>query len=356
MLETIGGNPWVQALALLLSGVVIGLISEKLILRRILSVVQRIEWKVGRALADSLHWLVLIWFMLAGAYAAVLTVPISDVILHRSNRILTILTILSVTWFLMRLVTRLVDNYTRTVDADTSIFRSVAALAIFFVGLLVVFNELGVSITPMLTAMGVGGLAVALALQGTLANLFSGIQILAAKQIRPGDYIQLSSGEEGYVSDINWRNTTIRALANNMTIIPNSKFADTVFINYHQPVKVLRVFFNVGVHYDSDLEQVERVVLEVARETQKEAPGGVRDHEPWVRFHTFNDFSIDFRVILMATEYEKTFSLKHDFVKRLHRRFNEEGIVIPYPLRTLHLDPTTTEYVDRVRNADQTKD
>ncbi len=128
----------------------------------------------------------------------------------------------------------------------------------------------------MLTALGVGGLAVALALQDTLANLFAGIHILASKTVQPGDYIRLSSGEEGYVEDINWRQTTVRALSNNLVVIPNGQLAKTNMTNFMRPEQQLTILVQVGVAYDSDLEHVERVTTEVVAEVMTEITGASR--------------------------------------------------------------------------------
>ena len=203
--------------------------------------------------------------------------------------------------------------------------------------ILVILQSLGISIAPVLTALGVGGLAVALALQETLSNLFAGLQILAARQIKPGDYVHLDSGEEGYVTDVTWRNTTIRAIPNNMIIVPNSKLASTILTNYHQPAKEMLVYVEVGVHYDSDLEHVERVTLEVARDTQTTVEGARRDHEPRIRYNQFGDSGIIFKVVLSAEEFYDSYELTHQFVKRLKRRYNEEGIIIPFNMVTLDI-------------------
>ena len=206
-----------------------------------------------------------------------------------------------------------------------------------------ILHSLGISITPILTALGVGGLAAALALQPTLANLFSGLQIIAAKQLHPGDYIKLDSGEEGYVTDIAWRNTIIRALPNNMIIVPNSKLASAIVTNYYQPEQEMAVLVQVGVSYKSDLKKVEEVTIEVGKEIMREVEGGVPDFEPFIRYHTFDDSSINFTVILRTTEYVGQYLIKHEFIKRLHKRYNKEGIVIPFPIRTIHMDQGKTE-------------
>lgn len=218
---------------------------------------------------------------------------------------------------------------------SASIFVNITRVAVVAVGLLVLLQTLGVSITPMLTALGVGGLAVALALQDTLANLFGGLQILVSKKVQTGDFIRLDSGEDGYVVDINWRNTSVRQLAGNIVVIPNSRFADAVMTNFHQPRQDLAVLVDVGVSYDSDLDQVERVTSEVGREVMLAVEGAVPDHEPFIRYHTFADHSINFTVILRAREFTAQFLIKHEFIKRLHLRYRAERIEIPYPIRTL---------------------
>lgn len=217
----------------------------------------------------------------------------------------------------------------------TSIFVNLTWAAVVLLGGLIVLQTLGVSITPLLTALGVGGLAVALALQDTLANLFAGVHLLASKKVRVGDFIQLDTGEQGYIADITWRNTAIRQLPNNMLLVPNSRLASAVITNYYRPQRELAVLVEVGVAYGSDLERVEQVVTEVGSEVMREVQGGVQAFRPLVRFHTFGDSSIDFTVILRGREVTDQYLLKHEFIKRLHRRFAAEGIQIPFPVRTI---------------------
>jgi small-conductance mechanosensitive channel len=217
----------------------------------------------------------------------------------------------------------------------SSLTRNVAWALTAVLGLLVVLNGIGLSITPMLTALGVGGLAVALALQEPLANFFAGLFITLAGQIRVGDYVKLDSGQEGYVTDFSWRSTRLRMLANNLVVVPNARLAQAIVVNHHLPSSDLAVLVEVGVDYASDLRQVERVVMEVGRKVMAEVPGGVPEFEPFIRYHTFADSSINFTVILRAKEFVDQYLIKHEFVKRLHTGFSDEGIVIPFPIRTL---------------------
>jgi len=182
--------------------------------------------------------------------------------------------------------------------------------------------------------MGIGGLVIALALQDTLANFFAGLHIFADRPISIGNYVKLESGEEGYVSHIGRRNTRIRMLPNNTIIIPNSRVVNSQIINYYRPQKEMAARVQVGVSYDSDLDHVERVTVEVAREVLRDTPGGMKEFAPFIRYHTFGDFSINFTVILRVQEYVDRYLVTHEFVKRLHKRYNQEGIEIPFPIQT----------------------
>ncbi len=206
-------------------------------------------------------------------------------------------------------------------------------------GLLIVLDSCGVAITPILASLGVGSLAVALALQPTLENFFSGVQIMADRPIKVGQFIKLESGEEGYVEKIGWRSTWVRMLPNNVVVVPNKILVSSTIRNYYYPETEMSVYVQVGVHYDSDLEHVEKVAIGVATEVLTELEGGVSDFAPFIRYHTFNDSSIDFTVILRGKEFMDKYLIKHEFIKRLHKKFKEEGITIPYPIRTMDWNP-----------------
>ena len=206
-----------------------------------------------------------------------------------------------------------------------SIVTNLTKLLIFAMGGLVILQSFGIAITPILTALGVGGLAVALALQDTLSNLFAGLYIIAARDMKPGDYIRLNSGEEGYIVDIDWRNTELRILSN-MIVVPNAKLAVANITNYEQPDKEVLVPVQLGVAYENDLDHVERVALEVARETMRDTPGAVATFDPFFRYSSFEESSISFRTVLRAQTNADQFRVRHEFVKRLHERFRRDGI------------------------------
>jgi small-conductance mechanosensitive channel len=203
--------------------------------------------------------------------------------------------------------------------------------------LLVFLDSIGISVTPLLASLGVGSLAVALALQDTLANLFAGVYVIVDKPVEPGDYIRLEGGEEGFVARVGWRSTRIRTRPNNIVVVPNTKLVSSVLVNYNRPSPELAVLVNVGVHYDSDLRRVDRVTTEVAREVMQTVRGGVPTFEPFIRYHTFGDSAVQFTVILRATDFDVHNTVIHEFVMRLHERYRREDIQIPFPIRTLDL-------------------
>ena len=255
------------------------------------------------------------------------------------TRALTIVAIVAATLLAARIAGGLLRRWMAKTGAvpATSIFVNITRAAILIVGAAFVLSVLGISVTPVLTALGVGGLAVALALQDTLSNLFAGLQIVASKQIRPGDYLLLDTGQEGTVTDTAWRTTTLRTQSDNLVIVPNSVLAQAIVTNYRLPAEAVATTIEFGVGYDADLSQVERLVTEVARETMDEAGHDVGERDPIVRFRAFQESQILCAAVLYVPGYSDQFPLRSAFIKRLHERFTAEGLSFPFPARTVHM-------------------
>jgi len=276
-----------------------------------------------------------------GLYFALELSPMDDKFVHIAAKLLLTLGIISVTMVIASIASRVVKLYSAKIDTAlpvTSLTQNIVRIIIFGIGILIILNSLGISITPILATLGVGGLAVALALQDTLSNLFAGFYVIASRQVRVGDYVKIESGEEGYVTDITWRTTKIRMLPNNVVLVPNEKMTKAIITNYYLPDRELAVLVNLGVHYNSDLKKVEKVTIETAKEVMKDIPGGVAEFDPFIRYNTFGDFSINFTVILRAKEFVDQYLIKHEFIKRLHERYAKEGVVIPYPIRAINYE------------------
>ena len=199
----------------------------------------------------------------------------------------------------------------------------------------IILDTIDVSIAPMLTALGVGGLAVSLALKDTLTDVFAGLHILLSKKVEPGDFISLDSGEMGYIQNITWRNTKMLERSNNVIHIPNTKLSSAIVKNYDSGDPSFSVKIPVGVAYDSDLEHVSRVVMEVANELHSKMDETNKDAEPSFKFKAFGESSIDFSVYFRGNKYGDQNPIIHEFIQKIHKRFKQEKIEIPFPVRTI---------------------
>ncbi|MBE0429744.1 MAG: mechanosensitive ion channel family protein [Thermoleophilia bacterium] len=324
----------------LLGGILAGLLAELIILRRLRKLADRTGWRGANVIAVSLNGMAILWPFLLGAYLARLSAPLEEGLGAIIDKSLLVIAVLSVAWVLARIIAGFINLYSdRTGGAlpSTSLFANLAKLLVIALGLLVLLQTLGVSITPMLTALGIGGLAVALALQDTLSNLFAGFHIIASKIVKPGDYVKVGEEIDGYVMDVNWRNTQIRTMPNNIIIVPNSMLASSIVKNYTTMEQEMSIVIQLAVSYDSDLDKVEQVTIDTAREVLRETQGAVSEFEPFIRYHTFADFSINFSVILRIQEFSDRFPVTHEFLKKLHKRYEDESIEIPFPVRTVRL-------------------
>lgn len=301
----------------------------------------RSRWRWDDVLVEAVKGPGWVWVGIAAAYVAVRVADLPPVAVSTTDKILIPIFIVTLVVAGVRIVTGLIREYASKIPnfPKTSLLTYVANGFVIGVGALMILNHLGISITPMLTALGVGGLAVALALQDTLTNFFAGFYLTLARKLRPGDFVRVDTGDEGYVEDIGWRETTIRTLPGNIVVVPNGKLSQAVVTNYALPQPDLAVLVQVGVAYGSDLDKVERVTCEAGREIMRGVEGGVATFDPFIRFHTFGDFSVNFTVILRGKDFVSQHVIKHEFIKRLHKRYRQEGIEIPFPVRTVLMSP-----------------
>ncbi len=209
----------------------------------------------------------------------------------------------------------------------------------------IVLENLGISLTGIWTTLGVGSVAVALALQETLSNLFAGLYLLADRPVSPGDYIKLDSGSEGYVIHISWRSTSMRTLSNNIVFVPNSIMAKAVIINYSLPE--LRFSFSIPVRvvYGTDPGKVEKALLDVTQEAaQARLDGLLMDPPPSVSLIPgFGESSLDFSLNLNVRRFVDQYSVQSELRKRILARFAKDDIRMPFPTRTIELDPATRQ-------------
>ncbi len=340
MIEVLAGE-WVQRVAFVLGGLATGYLLDRILSRWLCKAVALTATGWDDAVANSLKGLPTAWLGAAGLYVALGIGDVGPALFQAGTKVVTVVLIGTAVLAAIRIaggaVERISTGPSGTLPSSSLIVK-LARGAVAIIGLFIILQNLGIEIAPLLTALGIGGLAVALALQDTLSNLFAGVQIIMSRQVRPSDYVRLSSGEEGFVADVKARNTTITTFPdNNLVVVPNAILASSIVKNYSMPRKALWVSTHVGVSYASDLEKVERVTLEVAREVLAELEPKAGGDEPLLRFHTFGDSSIDFEVRMQVSRFVNQGLAVHEFVKRLHARYGRESIDIPFPIRTLQV-------------------
>src|SRR5579862_3840593 len=319
----------------------LGYAAKRLILRLLRNWQARSKGRTAPIVISALTGPFMIWVLILGAHLAMESSKLPHTATLWVGRVLLTLWILSLTVAAARLAGEVIRFHGSGIPGAlpvTTLSQTLVQVAVVILGLMVLLNLLNISITPILTALGVGGLAVALALQDTLSNLFAGFYVAVARQVRLGDYIRLNTGEEGYVTDIGWRSTTIRSLNNNMISVPNSKLGQAIVTNFYLPEKRVSASIQVGVGYDSDPDQVERVLLEEAQKGAGEIAGMLADPPPCVTLDPgFGDSALNFTVGYSVQEFAQQFRVRHELRKRVLKRLRQEHIDMPFPTRTVYV-------------------
>lgn len=257
-------------------------------------------------------------------------VPLSVKVVELLKRSLTVLGLL-LAWYLLAkgalISLASMERHSQSLRNIKSPIESATKTFFIIVGGMIVLDNLGISLTPIITSLGIGSLAVAIALQDTLGNLFAGLYINADRPIRIGDYIRLENGQEGYVKRIGWRSSHIRALQNNTIVVPNSKLAQTIITNFHLPEKRMALLISVSVSYDADPQRVEEILVEEAKQAVGDVEGLLGHPEPFVRFIPgFGDVSLGFTLICQVREFVDQYWVRHELRKRILKRFQKEGL------------------------------
>jgi small-conductance mechanosensitive channel len=281
--------------------------------------------------------------LLVGVLVASLNLfPLSAKLIAVLNRILYLAVLALALYYGAKVVQLLLAHWlsgkeSRQSLADPARFLTRVIFAAF--GIMILADNLGVSLTAVWTTLGVGSLAVALALQDTLSNFFAGVYIRLDNPVRVGDYVKLDSGDAGFVTELTWRSTRIRTLPNNIVVVPNSKLASAILTNYSLPEPQMSLTISIGVSYQCDPDHVERVLIEEATRAAGHIEGFLADPAPFVRFIPgFGESSLDFTLICRVGTFVDQYLVQHELRKRIFARFRREGIEIPFPQRDVHLD------------------
>jgi small-conductance mechanosensitive channel len=316
-----------------------------IIKRFLLRLSSRTKSQLDDLLVNAISMPVIIGIVVVGVFVALQGLPELSGFAFYINSGFTVFYILFGALIIIRIINAMVMWYALEVAHKTKskvdenflpMIRRVVSGVVLLMALVWILGAFGVEITALIATLGVGGIAIALALQDTLKELFSGMHVILDKPVRLGDFIELESTDKGTVTDIGWRSTTIKTFSGNYVVIPNSKLASSKLINYDQPKQELGFSVDGGIGYHEDLDRVEKVLVEEAKKVIKKIGTGTKDFEPFVRYQGFGDSNIDFKVVFRVQKYSDQFAVKHEFIKAIKKRFDREGIEISWPVRKVY--------------------
>ena len=287
---------------------------------------------------------------------SLLDIVAGDLVLEGSDRkwlndsLLTtwgVLVIVILTISFSRIASVFLDWYSRnilkktTTELDDKLvppLKRILPIIIYVLGALQLLGYFGFSISPILAGLGIGGIAVALAVQPMLSNFFAGTYVLTEGALKEGDFIEIEGGIAGYVASVGWRSTKIRDRFNNLVLIPNSKMAESVVTNFYSPETAINILITSGVAYEENLENVEVTVKDTLQQLSSVSENVANNTQPRFGFSEFGDSNINFWIFMQAKDWSASFQLKSEIIKAVHSSFAQKGITINYPTRRIIQD------------------
>lgn len=327
-------------------GIFLGFVFKRFIHSRLKLVAKKSTWAGDDAVLDAVEPHIVIWFFLGALSMATSNIDsiameniyLKSLLNDHVSKFLVIVLISSITIAVGKLVVSLFNLWAKDQEKgfpSTTMFTNFVRIAIYIIGLLIILDALDISIAPMITAFGIGGLAISLALKDTLTDVFAGLHILLSKKVQVGDFVQIDTGDMGYVQNISWRNTTIMERTNNIIHIPNTRLSSAIIKNFDSGDRSFSVKIPVGVGYSSNLDEVEKVTHGVIKEVQTSMEETNKNYEPTMRFQNFGESSINLMVYFRGNRYGDQNPIIDKFIKLLHKKYAEAGIEIPFPMRTI---------------------
>ncbi len=340
-LDLLGNEPWLQALVVVVISLLLALIFDRVVSKTLRRLAARTRFGFDDYVIGYLHGPIQISVVLLGLALAANLLKLEQ---HYDFIVFSALaSIAYLVWmlFLMRVVRSLLAYVARdqrrfsVLHAQTlPLFDNLAIIVVVAIAVYMVFSAWGVDMTAWLASAGIIGIAVGFAAKDTLANLFSGVFILADAPYKIGDYVVLDSGERGEITHIGIRSTRLRTRDDVEVTVPNAIMGNTKIINESGgPYEKYRIRVKVGVAYGSDIDQVESILLEEAN-----ANGLVcADPEARVRFRAFGASSLDFELLSWVNQPAQRGLATHQLLGAIYKRFNAENIEIPYSKHDLYI-------------------
>lgn len=333
---------YADVIAELVFALVLGLLLRFAVLPLLVRASAKNDWPIDDIITARLRDRALPWAVLAGLLAAFPDLPWKARSIAVGEKITAAALALSVTLTLMRIVSEIVGRNQSPAGGGTTLIKYIINGLLLLLGVGAILGLFGVSVFPALTALGVGGLAVALAFQDTLANVFAGVNLTASRQIRVGDFVSIDGSKmEGFVADIGWRTTTLRTLDDLLIYIPNKRLAEAMMTNFSRPDPSMWIEVALRVGLDVDPEVIEAILLDEVRLARAELPA-LRAENPALRFRV-GEWALEIRLFVPIHNFIDRNPLTTLMVKRVLIRLRREGLTIPVPQRLVHMTSATAD-------------
>lgn len=335
-------NKYVYSLTLLLVFYLLSKFAVFLSKKVILKITGKTKTNIDDLIVEKTNRPISIILLLIGFRLALFPLGIRQNILDALEHIISSFIIIAVTYITIAVFDIIIDGWAKKVAERTKstmdnevvpIFHRFSRIFISIVGILFILPVWGIQIGPLLTSLGIAGVAVAFALQSTLGNIFGGVSLILDKSIKVGDKIRLDNDTMGTVMDVGLRSTKIKTWDGELITIPNGKMADSRILNFVQPDPSVRVVIDFGVEYGSDTSKVRKVVLS----TIQKIPGVLKEPEPKVPMMEMGDFALKFKALFWVENFDIKFPTKALATERIYNDLRKEGIGIPFPTRTVYM-------------------
>jgi MscS family membrane protein len=319
-------------------------ISEKFILQ----LTKKTKTKVDDLIIEGINSPVSMIVVILGFRFALIPLNIPENIVGIINNIAQTLIILIVAKIIIKMVDILLENWGRawakktksSIDDELiSLGQTTIKIVFYILAFIYVLGAWGIEIMPLLGGLGIGGIAIAFALQKSLGNIFGGISLILDENIKEGQVVKLDEITSGTIMHVGFRSTKIKNWDNQIVIVPNGVLAETVFTNISQPTSRVRVVVPFGVEYGSDIEQVRELALKEI----KSIKSCLVDPKPFVRFLEMANSSLNFKAFFHVETFDEVYSSLDEANVKIYNALNKAGIGIPFPQMDVHLKPEEKE-------------
>jgi MscS family membrane protein len=343
LLSQISPNKYLQALLIVIISLGLAKLIDVIISRFIKKWIEKTKIAFDDQLVEIIHKPIFISIIILGLGFASerleLRTDISFITLGVLKTIVVLYWSIAATRF-SRLILNLLSHdqsrFKLIQEHTLSLFNNLLIILVSGLSIYIIFLVWNIDLTAWMASAGILGLAISFAAKDTLANLFSGVFILADAPYNIGDFIVLDSGERGQVTNIGIRSTRLLTRSDVEITVPNSIMGNTQITNEaggrHEK---FRVSVKVGVAYGSDIDKVHDILLEVATQDKDVC----KTPAPRIRFRAFGDSSLDHELLCWVERPVLRGKVLHNLNTDVYKRFLKEGIEIPFPQRDIHIQP-----------------